>query len=565
VEVSNDAAWLVGRIEDLTGPERIRDAVRQRLSRLGTDVTAIVELAAVAGPTFDVQLLAEAAGSDHATVPAALDDAAAGGLIEKLPGPRAACRFTHELLRRAVYDRLGPLRRAELHLRVGEALERSHADNRERVVQELAIHFTHAASTIGPERAIAYNIRAAEAAVNADAYVEAADRLTTALELGIQDDRTRAHVQTELVLVQRGLGRFDQSEPLLARIRDEPFAAAQARFVRLMNDPTVVPDDLLDDARRTIDMFTEAREPYRLAVAWRHYGLVLRRKGRLEESLAALENALRNAAASGRRDAYRWAVSSLAYVLCDGPVAVPDALRRVEELERSSPEDAMSAAILGQFRGGLLAMAGRVVEARELLLRSDAAFNRSPTGGSNRPPYRELVAEAWELLGEPARAEQELVAKFDYYRAGKLATSADAQSMQAAYRLALLCCDHGRWDDAERWTEYGRHVPIPDDFLNWAVLALAARARIAAHRGRVDSALDLGRRAVELAERSDETNRRARAWLALAEVHRERNETSDADAAVATALRLYEAKGNVRAAGRLRSSLALPVLGRRDA
>ena len=127
-------------------------------------------------------------------------------------GPALACRFTHELVRRAVYDRLSPLRRAELHLRVGEALERVHSDDPARVVQELAVHFTQAAMTTGPERAIDYNVRAAEAAINADAYAEAADRLSTALELGIQDERFRLHVQTELELVLRGLGRFDESE-----------------------------------------------------------------------------------------------------------------------------------------------------------------------------------------------------------------------------------------------------------------------------------------------------------------------------------------------------------------
>ena len=40
------------------------------------------------------------------------------GVIEELPFPALAYRFTHELVRRALYDRLSVLRRAELHLRI---------------------------------------------------------------------------------------------------------------------------------------------------------------------------------------------------------------------------------------------------------------------------------------------------------------------------------------------------------------------------------------------------------------------------------------------------------------
>ena len=93
------------------------------------------------------------------------------------------------------------------------------------------------------------------------------------------------------------------------------------------------------------------------------------------------------------------------------------------------------------------------------------------------------------------------MAKYEHYRGGYFATN--AQALQAAYRLALLCCDAGRWDDAESWTEYGRDVPVPDHFHDAAVLGLAARARIAAHRGDFASAVEIGRRAVDLASRSD--------------------------------------------------------------
>ena len=75
--------------------------------------------------------------------------------------------------------------------------------------------------------------------------------------------------------------------------------------------------------------------------------------------------------------------------------------------------------------------------------------------------------------------------------------------MQCAYQLALLYCDEGRWEDAERWLDYGREVPVPDYFRREAVLGLAARARLAAHRGEPAEAAALARGAVENAERGD--------------------------------------------------------------
>jgi hypothetical protein len=208
----------------------------------------------------------------------------------------------------------------------------------------------------------------------------------------------------------------------------------------------------------------------------------------------------------------------------------------------------MSKAVLGQFKGVLLAMAGRTADARELLRASDATFNGHPGGGANRPAYHEPVAQAWQLLGEPTRAENELIAKYRHYRSTGL--TVDAQALQPAYRLALLYCDQERRDEAERWIEYGRDLAVPDDFREWAVLGLAARAR-------VTGVVELGRQAVDLAELSDSTNLRGLAWLALADVQRRGGETAEAEAATDAALRLYRAKGNKAA--------ELAVLRKRDA
>ena len=126
--------------------------------------------------------------------------------------------------------------------------------------------------------------------------------------------------------------------------------------------------------------------------------------------------------------------------------------------------------------------------------------------------------------------------------------------MTAAYHLALLYCDQGRWDEAGRCLEYGRDAPVPADFRREAVVGLAARARLAAHRGDPAEAVTLAQHAVELAGRSDMLNLRARIWLALAEVQRRNGATAEGEAAVAEAIRLYEAKGNVVAAAQVREA-----------
>ena len=192
VEVSGDGVHLSRPIAELRGPERLRDVVRQRLSRLAPETTSTLELASVAGTQFEVRVLAQAAGLAQAAVATAVEEAMRHGLVEELPELQPAWRFTHELVRRAVYDRITGIHRAELHLRVGEALESVHAADPARVLPELAHHFTLAAPVAGVERAVDYNLRAADAATAASAFEEAAARLSTALELGIADPRERA-------------------------------------------------------------------------------------------------------------------------------------------------------------------------------------------------------------------------------------------------------------------------------------------------------------------------------------------------------------------------------------
>src|SRR4051794_22174517 len=183
VTVAGGAIRLAAPLTELGTPESVREVVSRRLTRLEPATAELLELAAVAGPEFEVELLRAAAAPAGPEFLAALEEAVSFGILEELPSRRLAYRFTPELVRRALYDRLSGLQRAELHLRVGSALEGT-AEESGRVLADLAHHFAHAAPYGGTLRGIDYNLRAARAAAAALAFDEAAARFETALELG---------------------------------------------------------------------------------------------------------------------------------------------------------------------------------------------------------------------------------------------------------------------------------------------------------------------------------------------------------------------------------------------
>jgi DNA-binding SARP family transcriptional activator len=563
LQVGEEGLRLTRRVDELRGSERIRDVVRQRLTRLAPGTAGVLEVAAAAGPRFESRVLAEAARLDAQHLIEWVAETTAVGMIEELPEPVPACRFTHELVRRAVYDRISGIRRPELHLRVGEALERTHADDPDRVLLDLAHHFTLAAPVAGAERAVEYNLRASKAAIGAAAYGEAATRLSAALELGSADPRERLRVQVQLAHLLHEAGRVQEAEQLIdgafeaATALGERGVAARVRLHRAhwrMDSLNAHPEGLQALSEEAVETFRELGDARGVADAERHVAHALRRLGRMERAGAALERALAAAAASGDRLVRREVIGSLCFILWSGPAPASEAIARCEEFLASNRTDPALGAAVGRSLSALYAMAGRFDEAREQLDRSGPILDELNVEAQSWI-YRQAAAEAKELIGDRAGAEQELIAQWRRFSGAGHAPDSNL-ALQAAHRLAFMCCDERRWDDAERYLAQSRDLAEPRHFTQVLVLGLASRARLAAHLSSLGDALRLATRAVEVAREGDMLNVTARAWLALAEVRRERGETAEADAAVACALDLYEQKGNIVAAGRLRASAA---------
>jgi DNA-binding CsgD family transcriptional regulator/tetratricopeptide (TPR) repeat protein len=218
VEVGSGEVRVTRPLSELGTPDSVHEVVGQRLSRLAPKTTDLLELAAVAGPEFELEPIRRAAGLSEAELLVALEEAVGSGMIEELRSSgRLACRFTHEIVRRALYDRLSGVRRAELHLRVGEELERAGGAS-DRALADLAHHFGAAAPFGGTERAVDYNLRAARAAGSALAFDDAEARLQAALGIGIEDEARRAGVLLELGSAGHRAGK--------ATVAQEAFLAA---------------------------------------------------------------------------------------------------------------------------------------------------------------------------------------------------------------------------------------------------------------------------------------------------------------------------------------------------
>jgi DNA-binding CsgD family transcriptional regulator/tetratricopeptide (TPR) repeat protein len=196
VAIEDGTLRLIAPLQEIATPQSVHEVVNQRLMRLDPATRDLLELAAVAGPEFELDVLRRAAPVELQRIDA-LEPAMRSGVIEELPFPALAYRFTHELVRRALYDRLSVLRRAELHLRIAQALEAVDQPRHGRVLADLAHHFAAAAPIGGAAQAVEYNLLAAKAASAALAYDEATVRLRTALQMGVPDERQRAEILLE--------------------------------------------------------------------------------------------------------------------------------------------------------------------------------------------------------------------------------------------------------------------------------------------------------------------------------------------------------------------------------
>jgi len=569
--------WLAaGDLAAVETPATIQALIAARLDRLEEEERAAIQRASVAGRVFYWGAVAELSPEQQRPqVGGNLQTLLRKELILPELSPFAgedAFRFSHILVHDAAYSSIPKRIRADLHERFGSWLERTAASRLPEFEEIVAYHLERAyryLSELGPADARGLEIarRAASRMGSAGRRAHlrgdpraAANLLSRAVDLLPVEDPLRVSLLPELGAALTDTGAWLEAGPVLSRAREEAIAIGDRRAEaiaairslwlhehdgRFRSNLDAVPE--LDRAMETLE---ELHDDAGLASGWNLRGSIEFWNGRMLRATEAADRAHEHARRAGDPRLEADSRENRAYWMLWGPTPADELATAFEDLAElplvaKSPSFRASTARRLAY---VAAMRGDVERARELAADSKAIADEFGFDGAGA-----LVASYWvEMLsGDPVRAEAEATAVVELFRArgdmGHLSSYAPG--------LADALVAQGRFDEALPLTEEAERVAIEDDTdaqVHWR----RVRAKILAHRGRVDEAVALATDAAELARSTDDLDKTGRALMDLSEVLFAAGRPEAAAAAAREAIDVSERKGNLVMAARARELLA---------
>ncbi len=548
-------------------PPSIQALVAARLDRLQPDERAAAERGAVEGKVFHRSAVQHLSPEpSRAAVPANLLT-----LVRKqLIGPDRALfagddafRFRNLLVRDAAYEAMPKQMRADLHARFAAWLEERgvefdeivahHLEQAHRYLSELGPLDERGRSLAG--RAADLYVRAAGPALGRGDVAAARFLYERAAALYASDDSRRLALLPDLGVTRRESGDYAGADAAFAEAegaadrRIAAHGALERSITRINTDPQGQRDQALRVAESVIPLLDELGDDVGLAKAWKLLAMRSWLMSQAEASRTAVENALTHAARAGNRAEEIDCLSWLAFIALHGPMPVAEALELCDEL-MARGELGVEPSVL-TAKGGLAILLGDFDEARHLIGKAEERYRdlgfqvlavtvRGQNGGR-----LELAA------GNPSAAEAAL-------RDAREALTALGERGYLSTVVALLgeaLFAQGHYDEADGLAAEARELTAEED-LPAQVPALNVQARVASARGRHADAERLARDAVARTETSDFVTIQADALRCLADVLDASGDTGGSRDLRSRALELYERKGNVVDAERVRAQLA---------
>ena len=557
-------------------PPTLRSLLSARLDQLGPGERAVLERAAVVGREFWAGAVADLLPPQaRPTFERHLATLARKGFTEADDSPapfEQAFRFRHVLIQEAAYRSLPKSRRAELHQRVANWLERSalglsldedqvvgyHLDQAYRyrtelgaVDEELRLLGKRAGDRLDAAGRRALEREDAPAAVNL---------LERALTL-LADHPASPGVSVRLAEALDAAGELEGPYALLGKAVDEArksgdrrvewLAAVQRAHVGIRLAPQQwTSERAKETATRALEVFEALDDDLGLARGWLLMGESPFAMCRFDEAAGHYRRALVHAERTGDEREMLLAHKALHQALHFGSAHV-DVVRAEAEalLARAQGRPHVIARVLLTV-AALEAMSGKAHESRQLYLQAKSIAEEVGLGLllASTGFFSEDVGL---LLGDAEFTERETREAYGRFKA--MADKSYRSSM--ATLLAEALYQLHRYEEAEQIADIGIALGSTDDVATH-VRGRAVKAKLLAAKGDFDGAERLAREAVECSNDSDDLFIRGYVLMSLAEVLRCAGHEDEAKAALHEAADLSDRKGNVTMARNARACLA---------
>jgi Nif-specific regulatory protein len=561
------------RIRQLRVPGGFASMLMEKVDALPPEQRALLEIASIVGETMELELLTKVSDGTPEETYASMSALARLNLLD-LSNDGRTITFPQIHLRDAVYNAMPERRRAELHQRIGEALEPALADAPTQFIGQVAYHFARANDI---ERGTRYSIEAGDLAARTLAHEEATEFFRVALELmdlgGVEEAR-KAEVREKLAD---------------AYYRRDDYRSAIHAFQFLLKSI----QSRNPDSEANVDV----------ARVMKKIGKVLARRGDQDAAMTYYQSALTIYERLGQTVDVAEMLNRIAWLhrMRDDLDAARDTAERARTmLERQT--SMQPTVVYGYVKNmlGLIEYArGNWQRSREILeeavtigerLHSDqlckvASMNLGNTLWKlgecetalqyfrRNLDMSEAEGDLWDLViaynnvgvVEYGRGNFQAASEF-FERAARIDEKIGAVDHEALARenlgdaLEML----GRWDDALE--QYRRCVSLEgfDETRASRLSVYVPLARITKKRGDIARALEYGQKAMAAGERARDEDLIAEAAYVLASIEDERGNTDESEKWLTRAMQIYEANRTLHGLARAHTAAAVLVLQKGD-
>ena len=558
--------WIAtGDVSNVTVPPSINALLAARVDRLTPEERTVLEAAAVVGQSFFLGAVRDLVPADtRERVPSDLLALVRKELVRPERSTLAgedAFRFRHLLIRDSAYDAIPKARRAELHERLADWLERVAGDSVFEQEEIVGHHLeqAHAYRTqLGPsdKRSDAIGRRAAvrlasagRRAMDRSDFAGAVNLLRRSLGVGLADDSGRAMT---LYRLGTALGELDDYPGVFAAF-DEAIELATASGDRSLEwlarisrsdmqvnaDPfTMTTEELRAEIAEAIDAFDELDDAEGLATAWTRQANLDYWPCRYDQATRAAGRAVQHARASDDDHLLAEALLVLLVAQCAGSATPDEGLVSLEALQGDITRSRQLEGTALAVRGVWLGMRGAFDQARELAAMGIGIAEA--LGMSTR-----LAIHVGFLGDVETEAGDLIAAERAYRRAYELADAIGSEAFKTtpAGALARTLCGLGRFEEAGDFATIAQDASTADD-LGPQVAGRSVRSLVLAAGGKFDEAERLGREAIRMFADAEDPNTQARIGMDRARVLLMAGKTGEAEEAARSALSFFERKGN---------------------